>query len=551
MRIAILQANPTIGAMRDNARLLAEQYAEAAEQGADLVVASELAVCGYPAADLLTRPRFLQACDDAVDAIAQATVGGPPLVLGAPRATPWATGKPIQNTALVLHDGRVVFRQSKTLLPTYDVFDEQRYFEPAHERHVWHHAGRRVAILVCEDLWNDTAFIEDGRPYAIDPVEELCGDGADLLICISASPFHVDKQPVREALAARAATRFGLPVVYSNQVGAHDELLFDGGSFIVDASGQTIARAPANEVALLVVDLDRPLGASLTPIAEPEAQVWDALRLGVRDYVRRTGFKDVLIGLSGGIDSAVTAAIAADALGPDHVRGVTMPSVFSSTGSVEDSYALANALGIHCETIAIGPAVNAFTQMLAPAFDGRAPDVTEENLQARARGVTLMALSNKFGALVLTTGNKSELAVGYCTLYGDMCGALAILADVPKTWVYRLANWRNRTAPVIPQATIDKPPSAELAPGQRDDDSLPPYEVLDAIIDGYVVELRTEADLVDAGFDADVVRRVLRLIDINEYKRRQAAPGLRVTTKAFGGGRRIPIAAQHRESDPD
>ena len=549
MLVAILQANPTIGAMRDNAATLARQYAEAAALGADLVVTTELAICGYPAADLLTRPRFLEACDEAVDALACATVGGPPLILGTPRATPWETGKPIQNTALVLHDGRVVFRQSKTLLPTYDVFDEQRYFEPAHERHVWHHAGRRIAILVCEDLWNDTAFMEDGRPYAVDPVEELCGDGADLLVCISASPFHVDKQPVREALAARAATRFGLPVVYSNQVGGQDELLFDGGSFVVDATGRTIARAAANTATCLLVDLDRPTPAAIAPIAEPEAQVWDALCLGVRDYVRRTGFADVLVGLSGGIDSAVTAAIAVDALGAAHVRGVTMPSVYSSVGSVEDSYALADALGFSCETIAIAPAVDAFTAMLAPAFEGLAPDVTEENVQARARGVTLMALSNKFRALVLTTGNKSELAVGYCTLYGDMCGALAVLADVPKTWVYRLANWRNRNGVVIPQSTIDKPPSAELAPGQRDDDSLPPYEVLDQIIDGYVVELRTETELIADGFDPEVVRRVLRLIDINEYKRRQAAPGLRVTTKAFGGGRRIPIAARHREPE--
>lgn len=545
MKIALVQANPTIGAMRENTAALARAYRDAARAGAELVVCAELAVCGYPAADLLRRPSFLAGCDAAVDALARETVGGPPLIVGAPRPTPWETGKAIQNTAIVLADGAPVFRQSKTLLPTYDVFDEQRYFEPAHERRIWAWNGKRIAVLVCEDLWNDRAFVTDGRPYAVDPVEELCAEGADLLVCISASPFHVGKQEVRETLARRAAGRYGLPVVYSNQVGAHDELVFDGGSFVVGADGATIGRAPAYEEAVLHVDLDA--GGPVAPVADENEQIWGALVTGVRDYVRRTGFERVVIGLSGGIDSAVTAAVAVDALGASNVLGVTMPSRFSSTGSVDDSLALARNFGIECRTIAIEPAVTAYDRMLAPSFHGLERDVTEENIQARARGMTLMALSNKERRLVLTTGNKSELAVGYCTLYGDMCGALAVLADVPKTRVYALARWRNRGGEVIPQNTIDKPPSAELAPGQRDDDSLPPYDVLDRIIDAYVVELRTEEEIVAEGFDAADVRRVLRLIDINEYKRRQAAPGLRVTTKAFGGGRRIPIAARHRD----
>ncbi|MFT4705705.1 MAG: NAD+ synthase (glutamine-hydrolyzing) [Bradymonadia bacterium] len=541
----MLQTNPQVGAVEDNTAALLAAY-DRVRDAAELVVAPELAVCGYPPLDLLERSELLAAVDAAIERIALHCAGGPPLLIGAPRPTPWNTGRALQNTALVVHGGEVVFRQSKTLLPNYDVFDEARYFEPAHERRIWLFGERRVAVVICEDLWND-AVINHERPYPVDPVTELCGEqGADVLVCLSASPFHADKQEQREALARRVGERFSVPVAYVNLVGGQDHLLFDGGSFATNAAGETVARAAACVETELIADLNGPADpTALAAICPVEEQIWKALKLGVSDYLRRTGFRDVVIGLSGGIDSAVTAAIAYDALGPEHLLGITMPSRYSSDGSVSDAEALAENCGFPCLNIAIEPAFTAFSTMLADRFEGKAPDVTEENLQARARGVVLMAVSNKERRLVLTTGNKSELAVGYCTLYGDMCGALAVLSDVPKTMVYRLAEWRNAQGAIIPRPSIDKPPSAELAPGQRDDDSLPPYEVLDAIIDAYVVERKTSSEIVALGIEESLVVRILQLIDRNEFKRQQAAVGLRITPRAFGSGRRYPITAKH------
>ena len=542
MRVALLQTNPTIGALEDNVAELAEAYRAVAAE-AELAVAPELAICGYAPRDVLERERFLDAVRGALEDLARHTESGPPLLVGAPIRTPWESGKPAQNAAVLLEGGRVREARAKSLLPTYDVFDERRWFEPAREREVLEVAGARVGVIICEDLWTDDELLGQ-RPYEVDPVDELARAGVDLAVCLSASPFHGGKQRLREHLISRAARRFGAPLVYVNQVGAHDELIFDGQSVAVDAEGHVVARLRAFERESRVVDLDRaaPVGESNAPLEE---MVWGALVLGVRDYVRRTGFTRALIGLSGGIDSAVTAAIACDALGAANVRGVTMPSVYSSEGSVTDAEALADNLGIPCACVPIQPAVDALRGMLAPELPTYASDVTEQNIQARTRGVTLMALSNDTNALVLTTGNKSELAVGYCTLYGDMCGALSVLSDVPKTLVYRLAEWRNREGEVIPRATIDKAPSAELAPGQVDQDTLPPYEVLDAIIEGYVDEARGIDELVEGlGLERALVSRIVGMIDRNEYKRRQAAPGLRVTTKAFGDGRRMPIACR-------
>ncbi len=545
MRIGLLQLNPTVGAIADNVAALRDGWEQAKADGAELVVSAELAVCAYAPRDLLDRrPSFDRAVRDGVQALAEATADGPPLVVGAPWQVPDHDGRRLYNAALVLHGGQVQAVCPKTLLPTYDVFDEARWFSPGPGPTVLELAGRRVAVTICEDLWHDAEVFVDA-PYDVDPVELLRGRDVDLVLNLSASPFRMHKQPLRRRIALRAAATAGAPVVYVNQVGAHDELVFDGRSFVALPDGRCVHEQPAFETAVRVVDIAAPAPA---PAPEPpaEAMVWRALVLGVRDYFRRTGFSKAVLGLSGGIDSALTAAVAVEALGADAVLGIALPSRYSSEGSVTDAQALADNLGMQLETVPIEGMFQATQDALAPLFEGLQPDVTEENMQARARGLVLMSVSNKTGRLLLTTGNKSELAVGYCTLYGDMCGALAVISDLPKTLVYRVCRWFNaeRGRDVIPHSTLTKPPSAELAPGQRDDDTLPPYDALDAVLEAYVERRMDATSIAALGYDEALVRRVLRMVDVNEYKRRQAAPGLRVTSKAFGMGRRMPIAAR-------
>ena len=552
MRIALCQINPTVGDLAGNVELVLRDARRAAEAGAELAVFPELCVTGYPPQDLLDRPAFLDDVDDAVRSIAERAPDGLALVVGAPVRNETPVGKRLFNSALLVAGGRVQDAVSKTLLPTYDVFDEVRYFEPCPERRVIEWGGLRLGLHVCEDLWNNYELGSgaDHHLYAANPVDELAALGVDLFVNVSASPYAVGKPAERRRLIGDSCREHGVPFVYVNQVGANTELVFDGDSQVQTAAGEVVLRAQPFQEDFLVWDTEqttRPLAESP---ADTTAEVHDALVLGVRDYVAKTGdgvFEKALVGLSGGIDSAVTCALAVQALGPERVVGVTMPSAYSSAGSVDDSRLLAEALGIEFHQVSIRPAVDAFGEMLAPLFAGTAEDVTEENVQARARGLTLMALSNKFGYLLLTTGNKSEMAVGYATLYGDMSGGLAVLSDVFKTEVYRLAEHVNARAgrDLIPRNTITKPPSAELRPGQVDQDSLPPYDVLDAILLRYVEQHEPPAEIArQTGADLALVERVARMVDRTEYKRRQAAPGLRVSNKAFGVGRRLPIVMQ-------
>ncbi|WP_412060735.1 NAD+ synthase [Rubrivirga sp. IMCC45206] len=557
MRIALCQLNTTVGDLAGNVALILADARRAAEAGADLAVFPELCVTGYPPQDLLDRPAFLDATDDAVRTLAAQLPDGLTAIVGAPVRNETPVGKRLFNAALVLADGRVQDAVSKTLLPTYDVFDEVRYFESAPARRVVTVNGLRLGLHVCEDMWNNgggdaSGTGAEGRThlYAANPIDDLAALGIDLFVNISASPFAVGKPAERRDLIAESCREHGVPFVYVNQVGANTELIFDGDSRVTAASGETLWHGALFASDFFVWDTEAPGDPVAPTLPETTAQIHDALVLGVRDYVRKTGdgvFEKALVGLSGGIDSAVTCALAVEALGPDRVVGITMPSAYSSSGSVDDSRALAENLGIEFHDVSIRPAVDAFEAMLAPLFAGREPDVAEENIQARARGVTLMAVSNKFGHLLLTTGNKSEMAVGYATLYGDMSGGLAVLSDVFKGEVYRLAEYVNARAgrELIPRNTIEKPPSAELRPGQVDADSLPPYDVLDAILARYVEAHESPATIAAAtGFDRALVDRIARMVDRNEYKRRQAAPGLRVTGKAFGSGRRLPIVMQ-------
>ena len=552
MRIALCQINTTVGDLARNAALILDGARRAAEAGADLAVFPELCVTGYPPQDLLDRPAFLDDVDAAVAHIAQMAPDGLGLLIGAPVRNTTPTGKRLYNSALLLDGGRVVDAISKTLLPTYDVFDEYRYFEPRLERTVMEFRGLRLGVHVCEDMWNN----EEQAPYHLyeaNPIDELAALGIDLFVNLSASPFCVGKPRERTLLIQESCREHGVPFVYVNLIGANTELIFDGDSRVHAADGTILWRATPFQEAFHVWEFDdlAPIAEDLEAEQEPIAQIHDALVLGVRDYVQKTGpgvFEKVLLGLSGGIDSAVTCALATIALGPERIVGITMPSKYSSSGSVSDSQALAGNLGIDFHDISIRPAVDAFGQMLAPLFDGTNEGVAEENIQARVRGVTLMAISNKFGYLLLTTGNKSEMAVGYATLYGDMSGGLAVLSDVFKTQVYALARYINEQAgrALIPENTITKPPSAELKPGQVDQDSLPPYAVLDQILLHYVEEhLGIEAIVRLTGADRSLVESVAQMVDRNEYKRRQAAPGLRVSPKAFGVGRRVPIV-MHR-----
>ncbi len=555
MKIAIAQIDFTIGAFEANLEAMAAAVAQARSAAADLVVFTELATVGYPPGDLLERPEFIDRNLEQLARVAALSDERLGILVGFVERNESGVGKALYNAAALCHRGRVVDSARKCLLPTYDVFDEARYFEPGAEVRPLELHGVRLGVSVCEDAWADPD--RDGQSlYTRDPVLELIRRGAQLLINISASPFELGKAAARRELVRRHAVNAGRFFVYANQVGGNDELVFDGHSMIFDGAGRVVARARDFAADLLIYEIpERGLGATtgvegppgeLRPVSESrEAEAMAALELGLKDFVAKCGFERVLLGLSGGIDSALVAVIAARALGPDKVLGVAMPTRYSSAGSLRDAAALVANLGIDFERIDIDPVFQSHLDALAPSFSGRAADVTEENIQARVRGAVLMALANKFGRLLLATGNKSELAVGYCTLYGDMCGGLAVISDVPKTLVYELARFINREREIIPAATIAKPPSAELRPGQTDQDSLPPYDVLDRIIEAWVEEHRSAAEIIAEGIAPEIVREVVRRISTSEYKRRQAAPGIKITAKAFGSGRRYPIAAAH------
>lgn len=545
MKIALAQINTTVGDLEGNRRLILDALRCAAEAGADLVMTPELAITGYPPRDLLSRPSFIARNLEVLADLAAAT-GDTALAVGYVGENHAGPGRDATNSVALLHRGRIVATRDKSLLPSYDVFDEDRYFEPATTNEPVDFGGIKLGLTICEDLWNDEGFWTDRR-YRRNPAAELVAAGAEVLLNLSASPWHLGKNRVRHAMLGTLAKRSGVPLLYCNSVGGNDELVFDGASLAFDATGRLIARGEAFAEDFVLVDTKATGAAEPLRLADEE-KLHRALVLGLRDYLHKCGLRSAVLGLSGGIDSALTAALAVAALGADNVHGVALPSRYSSEGSLADAEALARSLGIRYDVIPIEPSFEAVKLGLAPVFAGRPEDLTEENIQARLRGVILMALSNKLGALLLTTGNKSELAVGYCTLYGDMCGGLAVINDVPKTMVYRLARWINREREIIPESSITKPPSAELRPDQTDQDSLPPYEVLDAILDAYVVQCRPVAEILAKGFDPEHVRRVVRLIDLSEYKRRQAAPGLKVTSKAFGVGRRIPIAQRWRET---
>ena len=543
MRLALLQINPTAGDLEGNAALIMGGARAAHAQGADLAVTPELALMGYLPRDLLMNHGFVRRSCLMLAKIAAELAGAPPLLVGVATLNPAEMGRPLFNSAVLLQDGAVGPAFHKTLLPTYDVFDEDRYFEPARGPFVLDLKGRRLGISICEDVWNDRDFWKRRR-YHHDPIEDLTHAGARAILNLSASPFTAGKQLFREQMLGHMARKYGLPIAYVNQVGGNDDLIFDGRSCVFDAQGRLFARAKGFAEDVLVVDVDGTAGAIADDDFTPEAEIWNALVLGVRDYARKTRFRKVLLGLSGGIDSALTAAIAAEAMGRENVLGVMMPSRYSSEGSVKDSAELARNLGIETLTLAISGIMDVYDSTLADAFRGHSPDVTEENIQSRIRGNLLMALSNKYGSLLLTTGNKSELAVGYCTLYGDMNGGLAVIADLPKMMVYRVARWRNRRKPDIPEAILTKAPSAELKPNQTDQDSLPPYELLDQILELHVEQCQSAEEIIAQGFDEPTVRRVLRLVRMAEFKRKQAAPVLKVTSRAFGTGWRMPIVRQ-------
>jgi len=545
MKIALLQVNPTVGDVAGNARRILEALREAAAKGADLAAAPELALVGYLPRDLLLNPGFVARSWEALDSLARDAADLPPVLVGLPEPNPSDTGRPLFNSAVLLRGGRVDERFRKALLPTYDVFDEDRYFEPFHGPQVLDLAGHRVGISICEDIWNDRDFWKRRR-YHHDPIEELIRAGATIVLNVSASPFTAGKHRRREEMLGSMAAKHRIPIAYVNQFGGNDDLVFDGRSCMFNADGAVFARGRAFEADVVVCDVDDPRPIAPASDLGVESEIWRALVLGTRDYACKCGFSSVVLGLSGGIDSALTAAIAAEALGANRVLGVLMPSPYSSQGSLDDAHELARNLCIETMTLPIETLMRAFDGTLRAQLGAELPGVAQENIQARIRGNLLMALSNTRGSLLLTTGNKSELSVGYCTLYGDMSGGLAVIADVPKTMVYRVSRWRNESAgrPIIPEATLTKAPSAELRPNQTDQDSLPPYDVLDDILQRHVERHQTAEEIVAAGFERATVERVLRLVRMAEFKRKQAAPGLKVTDRAFGTGWRMPIAAK-------
>lgn len=547
MKVALAQINPTVGDIDGNTRKIVEHIVAATRGGAHLVVFPELAVFGYPPKDLVLRENLVRRNVAAMGAIAGKCTHIA-AVVGYVQPDP-GPGKGIRNAAAVCQDGEIKASYAKMLLPAYDVFDETRYFSAGikAEPIAINLDGEKipVGVTICEDLWNDRQF-EGRRVYGLDPIQATVDAGARLLVNLSASPYRVGVQRQREAIFAQQVRLHGIPLVCVNQIGGDDDLIFDGAGLVLDATGAVAARAKAFAEDLIIVDLDRPREDQVQPYPDRLTEIRLALVVGIRDYIEKCGFDAVVVGLSGGIDSALTVALAVEAIGPARVHGVAMPSRYSSPHSLEDARALADKLGIDLKVISIEPAIRAMGASLAEHFFGLAQDVAEENIQARIRGNLLMALSNKFGWLLLTTGNKSELAVGYCTLYGDMCGGLAVLSDVPKTTVYELARHINRESavPPIPQRTIERAPTAELRENQCDQDSLPPYSTLDGILELYVEQDRSIEDIVARGYERTTVEEVTRMVDRNEYKRKQTPVGLKVTSRAFGTGRRMPIAAR-------
>jgi NAD+ synthase/NAD+ synthase (glutamine-hydrolysing) len=548
MKVALLQLNPTVGDLIGNSDIIA-RAARRAGTDIDLFVTSELALLGYPPRDLLLNEDFVRRSWSVLGKLALDLADLPPILVGLAEPNTGVAGRPLFNSAALLCRGRVERTFRKTLLPTYDVFDEDRYFEPASESQILSLKGTIFGISICEDIWNDRDFWKRRR-YHVDPVQELVARGSDAIINLSASPFTVGKQAHREAMLSSLARKYHVPFLYVNQVGGNDDLVFDGRSCFFNSLGHLIARGQGFKEDLITADLTAPSPALAGSIAKddftPEAEIWQALTLGTRDYVRKCGFSSVLLGLSGGIDSGLVAAVASQALGPENVLCVLMPSPYTSQASLEDALLLAHNLGVKTITISITEIMQSYDAKLAGPFSGLPADVTEENIQARIRGNLLMALSNKYGSILLTTGNKSELAVGYCTIYGDMSGGLAVISDVPKTFVYRLAEWLNSATgrEIIPVRIMKKAPTAELRFDQTDQDNLPPYVVLDAILERYIEQHQSEEELLAQGFDASTVARVLGLVKNAEFKRRQAAPGLKVTDRAFGSGWRMPVASQ-------
>jgi len=543
VKIALGQINPTVGDFSGNANKMIDFARRAKAVGAGLILFPELAVCGYPPRDLVERPTFVSKNRESVERIAAETKGIS-VICGLVTPALAETGKSVMNSAVLLQDGKQAFLQSKMLLPTYDVFDEMRNFAPSRHQELFDFCGNRMALTICEDAWNDKHFWNK-RLYGFDPVDALVRAGGNFVLNISASPFWLRKRELRRDMLATIARTDKVPVVMVNQVGGNDSLLFDGSSLVLDREGKVIAQGKSFEEDIVYFDSVTLEGEMHEQVEGDDASAYWALVLGTHDYVRKCGFGKVIIGLSGGIDSALTAAIAADAVGAENVIGVGMPGPYSSPGSIEDARALAKNLGIRFELLPIGDICKSAQATLHDVFRGMPEDVTEENIQARSRGLLLMAMSNKLNAIVLSTGNKSEIAVGYCTLYGDMVGGLAVISDVPKTMVYRISRYVNSLRPVIPEATLEKPPSAELRPDQKDSDTLPPYDVLDAILEDYVEELHSAEQIAkERGFELGLIRRVLRMVDRAEYKRQQAAPGIKISEKAFGYGRRFPIAAK-------
>jgi NAD+ synthase (glutamine-hydrolysing) len=570
MKIAIAQLNPIVGDLKGNAAQILAVAQQAAAAGARLLLTPELSLCGYPPRDLLLNPSFIRAMEQILLELAQQLPHQLAVLVGMVARNPTAevTGsKPLFNSAVWAESGYIKAQFHKQLLPTYDVFDEDRYFAPGQLDNVMVLDGVRIGISICEDLWNEESFWGK-RSYGVNPISQLAGQSVDFIVNLSASPFCVGKQTLRESMLSHTAQHYDCPIVYVNQVGGNDDLIFDGCSIVVNQQGNILLRGKAFAADLAWVDYDADqrqikLGHLSHHPTEAAAEIWCALVLGVRDYARKCGFKQVVLGLSGGIDSALVAAIAAEALGAENVLGVLMPSPYSSVHSVADALALAENLGIETQSIPISPLMEGFAQSLAPLFSDTESGLAEENIQARIRGNLLMAIANKFGRLLISTGNKSEVAVGYCTLYGDMSGGLAAIADVPKMRVYELCEWLNRPVSqtwvkqlkpnakgeIIPTHILTKPPSAELKPGQLDQDSLPPYDVLDDILYRYIDQHQSQADIVAGGHDAAIVSRVLGLVKRAEFKRQQAAPGLKITDRAFGTGWRMPIASQWEQSN--
>ena len=540
MQVGFAQINTTVGALKQNFDKIFEAYTKSVNAGAELVLTPELALTGYPPQDLVFKSRFVPETWEGITNLHR-RVGPVPLLVGYVDFNPNLTGKPFVNACAVLQQGQPIRKVFKTRLPTYDVFDEARYFEPATQQEPIELAGRRVGITICEDIWTERFLKRD--LYHQDPVANLVAQGAEVIVNLSSSPFHVGKAALRIEMVGELAIQYQVPFYYCNAIGGNDELIFDGNSFVIDKSGRTVARLAAFEEEVSVLNADRPGHALVEQSAEEE--IYRALVLGVHDYFLKCGFKTAVLGLSGGIDSAVTAVIAADALGRENVTTVSMPSQYSSQGSLDDAEVLARNLGIPRYVLPIKDPFEVLKSQFKEVFAGKREDTTEENMQSRLRGLTLMALSNKFSHLLLTTGNKSELSVGYCTIYGDMCGGLAVISDVPKTMIYRLANWINRDREIIPVNSITKPPSAELKLNQTDQDTLPPYDILDAVLQLYVEEQLSPEDIIEKGYAAETVRWIQRHVDSNEYKRRQAAPGLKVTSLAFGIGWRMPIAQRY------